>query len=70
MSEGLAQRGPRAHRCGPRAVPRRPPRRTKARAGHLTTEDDDLTTEDDDLEFLGGIVPTAGEQRPEQHTNM
>lgn len=26
-------------------------------------------TEDDDLEFLGGIVPTAGEQRPEQHTN-
>jgi hypothetical protein len=24
---------------------------------------------DDDLEFLGGIVPTAGEQRPEQHTN-
>ena len=43
--------------------------RTKARAGHLTTEHADLMTEHDDLEFLGGIIPTAGEQRPEQYTN-
>lgn len=41
----------------------------ESEGGHLTTEHADLMTDDYDLEFLGGIVPTAREQRPEQHTN-
>src|SRR5665809_42429 len=68
MSEGLAQRDPGANRYGARGSSTT----TEADESEGGPPDDGARRSDDGgrrSRVLGGIVPTAGEQRLEQHTN-